>query len=121
MVFVDLLSTIIAPVQTVYIVYLIYLVAAKGSSVPTTALIMLAAIYGLQAIIFIIHGAFEMVGWLVIYILAIPIFSLFIPVYSFWKMVSQLLIGWYHADMDLRMTSHGETLVWSAVKEENVR
>lgn len=28
-----------------------------------------------------------MIGWLVIYILAIPIFSFFIPVYSFWKMV----------------------------------
>ena len=47
---------------------------------------MLAVIYGLQALIFIMHGAFEMIGWLVIYIAAIPIFSLVLPLYSFWRM-----------------------------------
>lgn len=61
-VLVDLLSTLIQPVTVAYIVYLIYLVAGKGEAIPTTALIMLGAIYGLQAIIFLLHRKFEMVG-----------------------------------------------------------
>lgn len=41
---------------------LIYLVAAEGKAVPTTALIMLGAIYGLQALIYILHRKFEHIG-----------------------------------------------------------
>lgn len=47
---------------------------------------MLASIYGLQALIFIFHRKFEHVGWMIVYILAIPIFSFLIPIYSFWRM-----------------------------------
>lgn len=59
-VLIDLLSTLIQPVTVAYIVYLIYMVAGEGQAIPTTALIMLAAIYGLQAIIFLLHRKFEM-------------------------------------------------------------
>lgn len=47
---------------------------------------MIAAIYGLQALIFIFHRKFEHIGWMFFYLLAIPIFSFLIPIYSFWKM-----------------------------------
>lgn len=46
---------------------------------------MLGAIYGLQAIIFLLHRKFEMIVWMIIYILAIPVFSFLLPIYSFWK------------------------------------
>ena len=59
-VLIDLLSTLIQTVTVAYIVYLIYMVAGEGQAIPTTALIMLAAIYGLQAIIFLLHRKFEM-------------------------------------------------------------
>ncbi|PWN45202.1 chitin synthase 8 [Ceraceosorus guamensis] len=85
-VFIDLLSTIIAPVTVVYIVYLIYLVATDSSTVPLTSIIMLVAIYGLQAIIFLLNRKFEMVIWMLIYLIATPIWSLFLPLYSFWHM-----------------------------------
>lgn len=84
-VLIDLLSTLIQPVTVAYIVYLVYLVAGEGQPVPTTALIMLGAIYGLQAIIFLLHRKFEMIVWMIIYILAIPVFSFLLPIYSFWK------------------------------------
>ena len=45
-----------------FFLQLIYLVAANGQAVPTTALIMLGAIYGLQAIIYILHRKFEHIG-----------------------------------------------------------
>lgn len=85
-VFIDLLSTIVAPVTVGFIVYLIVRIVQHPSAVPVTAFILLGAIYGLQAIIFILRRKWEMVGWMVIYILAIPVFSLGLPLYAFWHM-----------------------------------
>ncbi|KIV97756.1 hypothetical protein PV10_01466 [Exophiala mesophila] len=85
-VFLDLLSTIVGPVTVVYIVYLIVLVATQTSVIPLTAFILLGVIYGLQAVIFILRRKWEMIGWMIIYILAMPIFSLGLPLYSFWHM-----------------------------------
>ncbi|KAH9452240.1 hypothetical protein Pst134EB_016195 [Puccinia striiformis f. sp. tritici] len=85
-VFIDLFSTLIQPVIVAYLAYLLYLIGSKSGLVPTTSLIMIAAIYGLQALIFIFHRKFEHIGWMFFYLLAIPIFSFLIPVYSFWKM-----------------------------------
>ncbi|KAH6607858.1 glycosyltransferase family 2 protein [Trichoderma cornu-damae] len=85
-VFIDLLSTVVQPVTVAYIVYLIVRVVQNPSIVPVTAFILLGAIYGLQAIIFILRRKWEMVGWLVLYIAAIPVFSLGLPLYAFWHM-----------------------------------
>jgi chitin synthase len=85
-VFIDLLSTIVQPVLMGYIAYLIYLLVTDASVVPLTAFILLGAIFGLQAIIFIIRRKWEMVGWMIIYIIATPIFSFALPLYSFWHM-----------------------------------
>ncbi|KAF2650417.1 glycosyltransferase family 2 protein [Lophiostoma macrostomum CBS 122681] len=85
-VFLDLLSTVVAPVIVVYIGYLIYILAFEKSVVPITAFILLGAIYGLQAIIFILRRKWEMIGWMIIYILATPVFSFGLPLYAFWHM-----------------------------------
>lgn len=85
-VFVDLLSTIVQPVTVVYLVYLIAQVAMKTGVAPVYAFVLLAAIYGLQAIIFILRKKWEMVGWMVLYIMAIPVFSFGLPLYAFWHM-----------------------------------
>ncbi|KAI4602331.1 hypothetical protein KJ359_009572 [Pestalotiopsis sp. 9143b] len=85
-VFVDLLSTVVQPVTIAYIVYLIVEVATKSTIIPVTAFIMLGAIYGLQALIFIFRRKWEMIGWMILYILAIPVFSFGLPLYSFWHM-----------------------------------
>ena len=85
-VFLDLLSTIVQPVTVAYIVYLIVLIGLSTNLVPLTAFILLGAIYGLQAIIFILRRKWEMIGWMIIYILAMPVFSLGLPLYAFWHM-----------------------------------
>lgn len=69
-----------------YIVYLIVWLVIDTSMIPITAFILLGAIYGLQAIIFILRHKWEMVGWMIIYLLATPIFALGLPLYSFWHM-----------------------------------
>ena len=85
-VFIDLLSTIVQPVVVAYLVYLIVQVATKMTVVPITAFILIGAIYGLQAIIFILRRKWEMVGWMILYLLAIPVFSFGLPLYAFWHM-----------------------------------
>jgi chitin synthase len=86
-VFIDLLSTVIQPVTVVYIVYLIVkTVTAVDNKIPTWSFVLLAAVYGLQAFIFIVRRKWEMLGWMIIYILAIPVFSMALPLYSFWNM-----------------------------------
>ncbi|KDQ56608.1 glycosyltransferase family 2 protein [Jaapia argillacea MUCL 33604] len=82
----DLVSTLIQPVTVAYIVYLIYIVAGEGKAIPTLSLIMIAAVYGVQALVFILRRKWDMIGWMVFYILAIPAFSFFLPLYSFWRM-----------------------------------
>ncbi|KAI0922672.1 hypothetical protein AcV5_009583 [Taiwanofungus camphoratus] len=85
-VMIDLLSTIIQPVTVAYIVYLIYLGAGRHETIPVISIIMIAAVYGLQALVFVLRRKWDMIGWMVFYILAIPAFSFFLPLYSFWKM-----------------------------------
>ncbi|KAK0641562.1 chitin synthase-like protein [Cercophora newfieldiana] len=85
-VFIDLMSTIVQPVTIAYIVYLIVLVVQKATVVPVTAFVLLGAIYGLQAIIFILRRKWEMIGWMILYVLAVPVFSFGLPLYSFWHM-----------------------------------
>ncbi|KAF2747835.1 glycosyltransferase family 2 protein [Sporormia fimetaria CBS 119925] len=85
-VFLDLLSTVVAPVFVVYIGYLAYLLKTQKDQIPITAIILLGAIYGLQALIFMIRRKWEMIGWMIIYLLATPIFSFCLPLYAFWHM-----------------------------------
>jgi len=85
-VFLDLFSTMVQPALILYLFYLIYCIAfpTEDSIFPWVSLLMLAFTYGLQIVIFILRGAFQHIGWIIIYILAMPIFGMFIPMYSYW-------------------------------------
>ncbi|KAL2825199.1 chitin synthase-domain-containing protein [Aspergillus cavernicola] len=85
-VFIDLISTVIMPVTIAYIIYLIVWIARDSSTIPWTSFLLLAAIYGLQAIIFILRRKWDMIGWMIIYIFAMPVYALALPLYSFWHM-----------------------------------
>ncbi|KAF4125278.1 chitin synthase [Geosmithia morbida] len=85
-VFVDLFGTIILPSACIYLVYLIYLMASGTGPFPLITIVMLAAVYGLQALIFILKRQWQHIGWMIIYILAFPIYSFILPIYSFWNM-----------------------------------
>ena len=84
-VFIDLFGTIILPATCAYLVYLIYRVATNSGQFPLFSIIILAAVYGLQAIIFLIKRQWQHIGWMIIYIIAFPIYSLILPLYSFWQ------------------------------------
>ncbi|KAI8367917.1 chitin synthase-domain-containing protein [Choanephora cucurbitarum] len=80
----DLLSTLVMPAVVCYLGFLIYKLATNAGQVPFISIITLCGVYGLQALIFIIHRKWEHIGWMIVYILAIPLFSFFIPIYAFW-------------------------------------
>ena len=84
-VFIDLFGTIILPATCGYLAYLIYRVSSGTGQFPLVSIIMLSAVYGLQAIIFIVKRQWQHIGWMIIYIMAYPIWSLILPIYSFWK------------------------------------
>ncbi|KAI9750504.1 MAG: hypothetical protein M4579_006440 [Chaenotheca gracillima] len=84
-VFIDLFGTIILPATCAYLGYLIYRVATHSGQFPIISIAMIAAVYGLQAIIFIIKRQWQHVGWMIIYIIAFPIYSFVLPVFSFWN------------------------------------
>ena len=83
-VFIDLFGTVILPATCVYLGYLIFRVATHTGQFPLISIIMIACVYGLQAIIFIVRRQWQHVGWMIIYILAFPIYSFVLPIYSFW-------------------------------------
>ena len=83
-VFVDLLSTMIMPATVLYLAYLVYQLTNPDSNTSYISLYLLVAIYGLQAMVFILRREWQHIGWMIVYLLAIPLFSFMIPIYSFW-------------------------------------
>jgi chitin synthase len=45
-------------------------VSTGKAAVPIISIAMIAAVYGLQALIFILKREFMLIGWMVVYILA---------------------------------------------------
>ncbi|PGH06503.1 chitin synthase [Blastomyces parvus] len=84
-VFIDLFGTIILPATCAYLVYIIYLAATNSGQFPIISIAIIAGVYGLQAIIFIIKRQWQHIGWMIIYIIAFPIYSFVLPLYSFWN------------------------------------
>lgn len=82
-VFLDLFATLIMPASVGYLGYLIA-ASIMSQTAPTISLIMLGVAYGLQAVIFIVKGEFQHIGWMIISILALPIFSFGLPLYAYW-------------------------------------
>jgi chitin synthase len=84
-VFIDLFGTIILPATCGYLGYLIYRIATHTGQFPLISLILIAAVYGLQALVFVLKRQWQHVGWMIIYLLAFPIHSFVLPIYSFWN------------------------------------
>ncbi|KAJ3417367.1 hypothetical protein HDV05_004832 [Chytridiales sp. JEL 0842] len=86
-VFVDLLATLVQPAAILYIVYLVYAALTdETTTFPLISIIMIGAIYGFQIIIFLLKGEWQHIGWMIIYIFALPFYTFYIPLYAFWHM-----------------------------------
>ena len=56
------------PDNRAQLLYLIIVVAMHKSAFPLISIIMIAVVYGLQAIIFLLKRECMLVGWMVVYI-----------------------------------------------------
>ena len=70
-VFIDLFSTIVQPVGVLYIAYLIYTLATSSDPFPVISVVLLAAIYGFQVIIFILKRQWAQIGWMIVYLISV--------------------------------------------------
>ena len=82
-IFMDLFSTLILPSTVLYMIFLTTK-AIQDHISAKISVIMICSVYGLQTIVFMLKKQWQHVGWMLIYILAMPIFGFFIPIYSFW-------------------------------------
>jgi chitin synthase len=65
-VFIDLFATFTQPAAIIYIGYLIYSLSTDSTTVfPFISLVMLAAIFGLQIIIFLMRGQWQHIFWMI--------------------------------------------------------
>ncbi|KAG2202701.1 hypothetical protein INT46_000760 [Mucor plumbeus] len=80
----DLISTLVMPAIMGYLGYLIYTLATSDGSIPIITVATIAGTYGLQALLFCMKGRWEFVIWMIVSIFAIPVFSFYIPIYSYW-------------------------------------
>jgi len=83
-VFLDLFATLILPATVIYLAYMIYLLATQSSDTVIVSILLICAVYGLQAIIFLIKRQWQHIAWMFIYIIAIPVFNFYLPLYAFW-------------------------------------
>jgi chitin synthase len=80
----DLISTLVQPALLGYLGFLIYKLATATNQIPYITIITLCCTYGLQIILFIFYKRWEYIVWFLLSILALPVFSFYIPVYSYW-------------------------------------
>ena len=82
----DLFSTLVQPAGFLYLAFLIYSIIRDSQLLPLVSMIMLGCAYGLQVLIFLMKREWAMIGWMIIYMFAMPIFGFFIPLYAFYNM-----------------------------------
>ena len=83
----DLIGTVVLPIAVLLSLALIInsIVTPPNKFADAIPLMMLCAVIGLPAILILITTRkIVYIGWMVIYIIALPIWNLVLPVYSFW-------------------------------------
>ncbi|ODQ77087.1 glycosyltransferase family 2 protein [Babjeviella inositovora NRRL Y-12698] len=82
---IELVGTLVLPAAIAFTLYVI-VVAIVSKPTPILSLVLLGIIFGLPGVLIVVTASrFSYIGWMVIYILALPIWNFVLPSYSFWK------------------------------------
>ncbi|KAF2403769.1 chitin synthase [Trichodelitschia bisporula] len=88
-VFIELVGTLVLPAAIAFTLYLIAIsikAAILHTDAPLIPLILLALILGLPAILIVITAhRVSYIGWMLIYILSLPVWNFILPTYAYWK------------------------------------
>ncbi|KAJ3217288.1 hypothetical protein HDU67_008200 [Dinochytrium kinnereticum] len=80
----ELLGTVVLPAAISFTIYIIIKLILAGS-VEIIPVLMLVAILGLPGFLIVITSAkLVYVGWMLVYLLALPVWNFVLPVYAFW-------------------------------------
>lgn len=84
-VFIDLVSTLVLPAAISFTIYVvIFSIVSKPT--PVMSLVLLALILGLPGVLIIVTASrLSFVGWMVIYLLSLPIWNFVLPMNAYWK------------------------------------
>ena len=81
----ELLGTVVLPAAIVFTFYVIFSIATAPTNGALIPLILLICILGVPGILTVsISGKFQYLFWMLIYLLALPIWNFVLPVYAFW-------------------------------------
>lgn len=85
LIFIELIGSVLLPLAIVFTLYIIFL-SIFSSPTPYATLILLAIILGLPGFLILLIGKeiYNFV-YMIIYIVALPIWNFVLPVYAFWK------------------------------------
>ncbi|KAH8549555.1 chitin synthase-domain-containing protein [Umbelopsis sp. PMI_123] len=83
-VFMELVGTVVLPAAISFTLYLV-IISFFVTPVPIIPLLLLAAILGLPAILIALTTRkMVYVGWMLVYLLSLPIWNFVLPVYAYW-------------------------------------
>ncbi|CAN6609633.1 chitin synthase 3 [Trichomonascus vanleenenianus] len=84
-VFIDLVSTLVLPAAISFTLYVI-IIAIVRKPTPIMSLILLALILGLPGLLIVVTAhRVSYVLWMLIYLIALPIWNFVLPMYAYWK------------------------------------
>lgn len=84
-VIIELIGTLVLPLAICLTVYVI-LFSIFSSPTPILALVLLAVILGLPGVLVVVTSTkWSYIIWMLIYLLALPIWNLVLPSYAYWK------------------------------------
>jgi chitin synthase len=66
--------------------YLIYLFSTGKEQIQMLMIIALAVTYGVQVLVLFLKGKPHYLLWQIVYILALPLWNIVIPIYSYWHL-----------------------------------
>ncbi|WOO78852.1 Chitin synthase 3 [Vanrija pseudolonga] len=90
-VFMDLVGTLVLPAAISFTLYILIITILPRSvthqAKPIVSLVLLACILGLPGVLIIITSRkLVYVGWMLMYLLSLPVWNFVLPAYSFWHM-----------------------------------
>jgi chitin synthase len=80
----DLIGTILLPGALIMLIYFIVSAAIWGTFDPLSVGLVIGALALPALVIIFATGRFSFIVWMIVYILALPIWNLVLPLYAFW-------------------------------------
>lgn len=84
-IFIELVGTLVLPAAISFTIYVIILSIVRKPT-PILSLVLLALILGLPGVLIVVTATrFSYIVWMMIYLMALPVWNFVLPMYAYWK------------------------------------